>query len=161
LVSLMPPASSAREGLSTGVVVRAISATLHGSHEGESPSLPSDTMPIVQTNPELEEFLPKLRAALVRNGISDETAQFICQEILAGTKQSRIVTLEQYQESWIVCHAAEGILTTTEDGSRVAAWLTALATALIEYEDRYIKKHGHMPLNACPPETTDGPTGSA
>jgi hypothetical protein len=55
----------------------------------------------------LEVFLPNLRAALVRNGMSDETAAFICQEILAGAQQPPIMTLEQYQEAWTVCHAAE------------------------------------------------------
>jgi hypothetical protein len=108
----------------------------------------------------LEVFLPKLRAELVRSGMAAEAADFICKGITVGAQQPPITTLEQYQDGWTVCYAAEGVLTTLEDGSEAAAWCKALAHALMEFEDAYILRYGHAPLHAGPPET-EGQTGSA
>jgi hypothetical protein len=114
----------------------------------------------MQPDQRLEVFLPKLRAQLLRNGMSAEAADFVCKGITVGAQQPAITTLEQYQDAWTICYAAEQILTTLEDGSEAAAWCSALAISIIDYEVGYIKRHGHAPLHAGPPET-EGQTGNA
>jgi hypothetical protein len=106
-------------------------------------------------------FLPKLHAELVRNGMSSEVAAFTCNAIRVGARPPIVATLEAYREAWIVCHAMQRILTTLDDGSEAAAWCVALAHALKDFENAYVKEHGHQPLNPGPPETTDGPKGRA
>jgi hypothetical protein len=115
----------------------------------------------MEPHQKLDVFLPRLRAELVRNGMSEEAAAFVCKAVLAGAQQPAITTLKEYQEAWTVCHAMEEILTTLDDGSEAAACCTAFAHATIDFEVAYVKQHGHQPLNASPPEITDGPKGSA
>jgi hypothetical protein len=112
-------------------------------------------------NPPLELFLPQLHGKLIKRGISPKRATSICQAILSGKKQRAIKTVEQYQEAWTVADASNEILTTIEDGSKLAAWSTEYNHALFDFEDAYFAKHGHMPLNPGPAEMTDGPTGRA
>jgi len=97
----------------------------------------------------------------VSKGISKEAAEFTCNAVRAGARQTAITTIEEYQEAWTICHAAEGILTTLDDGSEAAAWCASLAHAIIDFEDAYEAQHGRRPLNPGPPEWTEGPQGSA
>jgi hypothetical protein len=92
----------------------------------------------------------------VRNGISEDHAAFICNSVTVRAQQPSITTIEQYQEAWTVCYAAEEVLTSLDDGSEAVAWRTALAHVIFDFEDAYLAKHGHMPLNPAPPEGTDG-----
>ena len=58
-----------------------------------------------------------------------------------GAQQQAITSPEEYREARTVCAAIEGILTTLDDGSEAAAWCTALAHAILDYEDAYVKMH--------------------
>ena len=109
----------------------------------------------------LHVFLPKLRLALVRRGLPNETAAAICDNILNGVAPSAIETQEGYREAWLICDAMEEILTTLDDGSEAAEWCTSLAHRIFGYEDQHKLKLGYLPLNAAPPERTDGPVGNA
>jgi len=96
----------------------------------------------------LHAFLPKLRAALVLNGMSDQAAAFTCNAVRIGAQQQAITSLEEYQEARTVCGAMEEVLTNLYDGSEAAAYCTALAHAIIDYEDAHAKQHGGVPLNS-------------
>jgi predicted DCC family thiol-disulfide oxidoreductase YuxK len=109
----------------------------------------------------LEAFLPKLRAELVRAGMSEGQADFVCKSITVGAQQSQITTLAEYQEAWTVCEAAEKILTTLDDGSEAAAWCSALAQAILDFEDDHLKRHGYRPLSPATRDYDDGPQGTA
>jgi hypothetical protein len=104
----------------------------------------------------LEVFLPKLRAALVRNGMSDETAAFICQEISSRRPTTPDHDARAISGSMDGLPCGRAVLTAIDDGSEAAAWCSALAISIIDYEDAYIS----APLHAGPPET-EGQTGSA
>jgi hypothetical protein len=93
----------------------------------------------------LQAFLPRLRAELVRDGMSEEEAAFTCNAVLTGARQLPIRTLTEYREGWTICQAMEGILTTLDDGSEAAARCTALAHAIIDFEDAYEEQYGHRP----------------
>ena len=112
-------------------------------------------------NPPLHIFLPKLQSKLVERGIAAKRATSICHAILSGKKPRPIKSLQEYQEAWTVADASNEILTTIEDGSKLAAWSTDYTHALFDFEDEYRSKHGHMPLHPGPPEMTDEPTGRA
>jgi hypothetical protein len=86
--------------------------------------------------------LPQLRTALVLNGMSADAAAFTCNAVQVGAQQQAITSLEEYREARTVCATMEEILTTLDDGSEVAAYCIALAHAIIDYEDAYVKKHG-------------------
>jgi hypothetical protein len=45
----------------------------------------------------LNAFLPKLRAALVLNGMSDQAAAFTCNAVRIGAQQQAITSLEDAQ----------------------------------------------------------------
>ncbi len=90
----------------------------------------------------LDALLPQLRTALVLRGMSNEAAAFTCNALRAGAQQQAITSLEEYQEARTVFGAMEEILTTLDDGSEAAAYCTALAHAIIDYEDAYAKQHG-------------------
>lgn len=109
----------------------------------------------------LRAFLPKLRSALVRIGMSDEAAASVCNDIQKGNPPRAIDSASGYQRAWVICDEMQEILTTLDDGSEAAAWCTALAHRIFDYEDAYKAKHRHMPLNPGPPERTDGPIGTA
>ena len=114
----------------------------------------------MEAHQKLEVFLPKLRIKLIRSGMSEETASHICEAVRAGDKQPPITTVHQYHQAWAVCHIAEEILTTVDDGSEAAAWCTALAHSIFDFEDAHMKQHGYRPLNPGTAEYTDGPSGS-
>ena len=116
---------------------------------------------MLEPHQRLHAFLPKLRLALMRNGMSNEAAASVCNDIEEGNPPGVISTPDAYQRSWVICKAIEEILTTLDDGSGAAAWCSAIAHRILDFEDAYEAKHGHRPLNPGPPEWTDGPTGSA
>lgn len=109
----------------------------------------------------LSVFLPKLHTVLVRKGVAEEEAAFICFSIGAGAHPRAITTLTEYQDAWVIVDAMEEILTTLDDGSEAAAWCTALAHRVRDFEVTHEAEHGYPPLNPGPPEMTDGPTGNA
>ena len=108
----------------------------------------------------LSSFLLSLREALLKQGLSIEAAEFICETAKCGSTPPKIRTVAQYQDAWVVCHVAEDILPALDDGSEVALWCSALAYSCFQFEDTYLAQHGHMPLS---PATRDmeGPSGSA
>ena len=112
-------------------------------------------------NPPLEIFLRELHAKLIENGIAPKRAVRICNTIRSGKKQPTLLSVEDYQEAWIVSDTSSEILTTLEDGSKLAAWSIALAQAVFDFEDAFKAEHGHLPLNAAGPDWIDGPQGNA
>jgi hypothetical protein len=96
------------------------------------------------------DFASKLLAELRRAGLSADVAEFACKEALLGAAQSPLRSVSQYQQAWLICHAAEKVLNTLDDGSKPAAWCSSLAQAIIDFEDAYKLKHGHMPLSPAP-----------
>ena len=108
----------------------------------------------------LTVFLAAFRAALLRQGLSREAADFICGAVRCGGIPPKIRTLAEYQDAWIACHAAEAILTGLDDGSEAALWCSALASSCFDFEDAYLAEHGHMPLSPAPRDM-EGPSGSA
>ena len=109
----------------------------------------------------LEVFLPRLLAALERKGLSEAAVVLTWKSVMAGAKQPPIKTVEHYQVAWTACDTASEILTTLDDGSEAAAWCSALAHQIFDFEDAYKAQHGHPPLSPSGPEETDGPMGSA
>lgn len=108
----------------------------------------------------LAVFLPALRDALLKQGLSAEAADFICETVKCGGSPPKIRTLAQYQDAWIVCRVAEDLLTALDDGSEAALWSSALAHRCFDFEDAYLAEHGHMPLSPAP-QDMEGPSGSA
>jgi hypothetical protein len=115
----------------------------------------------VEPHQRLEVFLPKLLAALERNGNSDDIVVMTWKSVMAGAKQPQIKTVEHYRAAWIACATAADILTTLEDGSEAATWFAGLSHRIFEFEENYNARHGHRPLSPAGPEETDAPTGSA
>jgi hypothetical protein len=103
-------------------------------------------------------FLMKFRGELLRLGVWNPDA--VCASVLSDEEQPPLTTLKAYQQAWLVCHAAESVLTNEFDGTRVERWLTALAHATFDFEDAFQTEHGYMPLNACEGEWY-GPVGRA
>ena len=85
----------------------------------------------------LEVFLPKLLAALERNGNSDDIVVMTWKSVMAGAKQPQIKTVEHYRAAWIACTTAADILTTLEDGSEAATWFSGLSHRIFEFEENY------------------------
>ena len=108
----------------------------------------------------LAVFIPALREALQKQGLSAEAAEFICETVKCGGAPPKIRTLAQYQDAWIASHVAEDILTTLDDGSEAALWSSALAHTCFDFEDAYLAEHGHMPLSPAPRDM-EGPSGCA
>src|SRR5262245_28065152 len=115
----------------------------------------------MSANPRLEVILPKLFEALVREGFTSDQATLVCTSVRNKRLPPPIKDQDGYLAAWMVCHASEEILTTLDDGSDVAVWCSALATRVMEYEDAYLARQGHRPLNPGGPEWTVGPTGRA
>jgi hypothetical protein len=101
----------------------------------------------------LDAFLPRLRVALVRSGMSEEEAAFTCSAFLVGARQPTIRTIREYRDAWTLCQAMEGILRTLDDGSEAAARCTVLSHAIIDFQDAYEEEHGHPPAMASAPHT--------
>jgi hypothetical protein len=110
----------------------------------------------MESHQRLNAFLPRLQTALVRSGMSEEEAAFTCSAFLVGARQPTIRTIREYQDTWIVCQAMEGILRTLDDGSEAAARCTVLTHALIDFQDAYEEEHGHPPAMASAPPTKMG-----
>ena len=108
----------------------------------------------------LAAFLPALREALLKQGLSVEAADFICETVKCGGTPPKIRTLAQYHDAWIVCHVAEDILTALDEDSEAALWCSALTYSCIDFEDAYLAEHGYMPLSPAPRDM-EGPSGSA
>ena len=115
----------------------------------------------MEPHQELSVFLPELKAGLIKNGMSEAEADFICLSVAKRSSPSKITTAREYQDAWVICDTIENILTTFDDGSEAAAFCTALAQVVIDYEDSYRAHFGYWPLNAATPEETFGQTGSA
>ena len=105
-------------------------------------------------------FLPALREGLLKQGLTAEAADFICETVKCGSTPPKIRTLAQYQETWIACRVAEDLLTAPDDGSEAALWSSALAHTCFDFEDAYQAEHGYMPLSPAPRDM-EGPSGSA
>jgi hypothetical protein len=110
---------------------------------------------------ELKAFLPALKAALIKNRMSENEADFVCFSIAMRAHPRKITSIREYQDAWVVCHTMEQILATPEDGSEAATFCALLGQVVINYEDAYHAEFGHWPLNAATPELTYGQTGSA
>jgi hypothetical protein len=115
----------------------------------------------MSANPRLEVLLPKLFELLLKEGFTSDQAAFVCSSVRKKRLPPPIKGQDDYVSAWAVCHAAEEILVTLDDGSDLAVWCSALASRVIEYEDSYLASQGHRPLNPGGPEWTVGPTGSA
>jgi hypothetical protein len=112
-------------------------------------------------NPPLEILLPKLRAAFLHDGLSEEVTESFLIAIRLRRAQPALETGEQYREAWTAAQAAMGVMTCNQDNSEAAKWLRDITDAIFAYEDTYEVAHGHRPLNPGPPEWTDGPVGTA
>jgi hypothetical protein len=108
----------------------------------------------------LEVFLPRLRAELVKNGLSEEAAKQHCDAMKAGKMPGFIATLAEYQEAWTVAQSIMALMTNDEDGSGIAAWLKELSTRTSDFEDEYRAMRGHYPMHPGGPES-DEQAGSA
>ena len=115
----------------------------------------------MEPHQELNVFLPELKAGLIKNGMSEAEADFVCLSVAKRARPRKITSVREYQDAWLICDTVENILTTLDDGSEAAAFCIALGQAVINYEDAYHAEFGHWPLNAATPEMTFGQTGSA
>ena len=84
------------------------------------------------------EPLPKLLAALERNGNSDDIVVMTWKSVMAGAKQPQIKTVEHYRAAWIACTTAADILTTLEDGSEAATWFGGLSQRIFEFDNDWL-----------------------
>ena len=108
----------------------------------------------------LASFLPALREALLKQGLSLEAAKFIYETVKCGGTSPKIRTVAQYQDAWVACHVAEDILTAIDDGSEAALWCSALTYSCFDFEDAYLAEHGYIPLSPASRDM-EGPSGSA
>ena len=115
----------------------------------------------MEPHQELGEFLPEFKAGLIKNGMTEAEADFICLSVAKRARPRKIVSVREYQDAWVICDTMENILTTLDDGSEAAAFCMALGQAVIGYEKSYRAEFGYRPLNAASPEMTYGQTGSA
>jgi hypothetical protein len=115
----------------------------------------------MEPHQELDVFLPEFKAALIKNGMTEVEADFVCLSVIKRAQPRKIVQAREYQDAWLICHTMEDVLTTLDDGSEAAAYYTALARVVIDYEDSYREKFGYWPLNAATPELMHGPSGRA
>ena len=115
----------------------------------------------MEPHQELDVFLPEFKAGLIKNGMTEAEADFVCLSVAKRASPRKITSMREYQDAWLVCHTMEDILTTLDDGSEAAAFCTLLGQVVIDYEDAYRAEFGHWPLNAADPEMTYGQTGSA
>jgi hypothetical protein len=115
----------------------------------------------MEPHQELSVFLPEFKTGLIKNGMSEAEADFICLSVAKRARPRKITSILEYQDAWLVCHTMEDILTTLDDGSEAAAFCALLGQVVIDYEDAYHAEFGHWPLNAATPEMTYGQTGSA
>ena len=115
----------------------------------------------MEPHQELSEFLPKFKARLIKTGMTEAEADFICLSVAKRARPRKIASVREYQDAWLVCQTMEDILTTLDDGSEAAAFCASLGQVVIDYEDSYHAEFGHWPLNAASLEMTDGQTGSA
>ena len=105
-------------------------------------------------------FLPAFREALLKQGMSAEASDFICESVRCGATPPKIRTLAQYQDAWIASHVAQDILIAVDDDSEAALWASALALTCFDFEDAYLAEHGHLPLSPAPKDM-EVPSGSA
>ena len=115
----------------------------------------------MEPHQELSVFLPEFKTGLIKTGMSEAEADFICLSVAKRARPRKITSIREYQDAWLVCHTMEDILTTLDDGSEAAAFCALLGQVVIDYEDAYHAEFGHWPLNAATPEMTYGQTGSA
>jgi len=115
----------------------------------------------MEPHQQLSVFLSVFKAGLIKNGMSENEADFVCISVAMRTHPRKITSIREYQDAWLVCHTMEDILTTLDDGSEAATFCTLLGQTVIDYEDAYHAEFGHWPLNAATPEMTYGQTGSA
>ena len=115
----------------------------------------------MEPHQELSVFLPEFKTGLIKNGMSEAEADFVCLSVAKRARPRKITSVREYQDAWLICDTMENILTTLEDGSEAAAFCIALGQAVINYEDSYRAEFGYWPLNAACPEMTYGQTGSA
>ena len=115
----------------------------------------------MEPHQELSVFLPKFKARLIKNGMAENEAEFVCLSVAMRAQPRKLTTMRDYQDAWLVCDTMENILTTLDDGSEAAAFCKALGQVVIDYEDAYRAEFGYWPLNAATPEETFGQTGSA
>jgi len=80
----------------------------------------------MEPHQELNVFLPELKAGLIKNGMSENEADFLCISVAMRTHPRKITSMREYQDAWLVCHTMEDILTTLDDGSEAAAFCTLL-----------------------------------
>ena len=76
----------------------------------------------MEPHQELSEFLPELKAGLIKNELTKAEADFICLSVAKRARPKKIVSGREYQDAWLVCHTMEDILTTLDDGSEAAAF---------------------------------------
>jgi hypothetical protein len=115
----------------------------------------------MESHQELAVFLPEFKAGLIKNGMSEKEADFVCLSVVKRASPRKITCAREYQDAWLICNTLENILTTLDDGSEAAAFCMALAQVVIDYEDSYRAEFGYWPLNAATLEETYGQTGSA
>jgi hypothetical protein len=109
----------------------------------------------------LQVFLPKLLAALERDGNSDAVTIMAWKSVMAGAEQPPIESVEHYRAAWIACTAAADILSILDDGSEAAVWLAGLTQRIMEFERAFTLQYGHRPLSPAGPEEIDEPSGNA
>jgi hypothetical protein len=115
----------------------------------------------MEPHQELSVFLPELKAGLIKNGMSEAEADFVCLSVAKRASQRKITSMREYQDAWLVCHTMEDILTTLDDGSEAAAFYNALGHVVVDYEDSYHAEFGYWPLNAATAELLYEPSGRA
>ena len=115
----------------------------------------------MEPHQKLRVFLPKLKAGLIKNGMAESEADFVCLSVAKRAQPRKITSMREYQDAWLVCDTMEEILTTLDDGSEAAAFCALLGQVVTDYEESYRAEFGYWPLNAATPEMTYGQTGSA
>ena len=76
----------------------------------------------MEPHQELSVFLPEFKTGLIKNGMSEAEADFICLSVAKRARPRKITSILEYQDAWLVCHTMEDILTTLDDGSEAAAF---------------------------------------
>ena len=109
----------------------------------------------------LQVFLPKLLAALERDGNSEAVIIMAWNSVMVGAEQPPIESVEHYRAAWIACTAAADILSILDDGSEAAVWLAGLTQRIMEFERAFTLQYGHRPLSPAGPEEIDEPSGNA
>jgi hypothetical protein len=115
----------------------------------------------MEPHQELAGFLPEFKAGLIKNGMPEKEADFVCLSVVKRSRPWKIRSEREYRDAWLICQTMGDVLTTLDGGSEAAAFFKALMQVVIDYEFSYHATFGYWPVNAAAREMTFGQSGSA